>query len=340
MAGLRKLRGKYYVRVFLPGGKEKLLPTKTGDKKRAEAFKRQVEEREFLVKARLAEDVGKSNTMLRDAATEYLKDCQSRLREETYLNYELALRNLIICWGNIDVCQITAAHFTNIRQWLRARVSVTSTNIRLGAIRTFLNWIVATNKLEKLPGKLTLIKVDEELPKFFTPDELDHIFAEITDPQMKATIRLLAETGLRRSELFKCNLEHGYLHLRHTKGRRDRLVFLPPELIPDFYIATESPYHVDSIGRVFRKAMISAGIEPKGRSLHSLRHTFALREYYRSGDIYLVRTLLGHSTVNITERYLKFPEEYLREVFGDRVQRFPAHLNPGDLQLNQLAFKA
>ena len=45
MAGLRKLRGKYYVRVFMPGGKEKLLPTKTGDRKRAEAFKRQVEER-------------------------------------------------------------------------------------------------------------------------------------------------------------------------------------------------------------------------------------------------------------------------------------------------------
>ncbi len=136
---------------------------------------------------------------------------------------------------------------------------------------------------------------------------------------MSATIRLLAETGLRRSELFKCALEDGHLHLKNTKGHRERLVALPPGMLDDFLLATTDPYYLDSIGRSFRRALLQAGIEPKGRSLHSLRHTFALREYYRSGDIYYVRGLLGHSTVNTTERYLKFPEEYLQRVFGDRI---------------------
>lgn len=323
MAGLRKLRGKYYVRVFMPGGKEKLLPTKTGDKKRAEAFKRQVEEREFLVKAKLAEDMTQTATALFEAVDEYLRDCRSRLRDTTYENYELALRNLKECWGDINLRQMTAAHFTTLRRYLSSRVGPTSVNIRLRAIRTFLNWLVATGKLESLPGKLATIKIDDQLPKFFTPGEIDKILDHVVTPKMKATIRLLAETGLRRSELFKCTLEDGYLHLRQTKGHRDRLVAIPPDLVSDFHLATENPYRLTSISRSFQEAIVAAGIEPKGRSLHSLRHSFALREYYRTGDIYYVRGLLGHSATATTECYLRFPEEYLERVFGGSVPRRP-----------------
>ncbi len=324
MAGLRKLRGKWYVRVWLPGHKEKLIPTRTGDRRLAESWRRKVEEREFLVRARLLESPLEAKTIrLFAAINEYLKDCKTRLREQTYLNYGLALQNLQACWGNLPLKDIAPTHYTAFRSHLTSRVSDTSANIRLGVARTFLNWLVSTGKLDHLPGKLSLIRVDEQLPKFFTPDELDRIMEQITTPEIKAAIIILAELGLRRSELFNCTLEDGFLHLRQTKGRRDRLVALPPDLVPDFYLATENPYHVESISRALRLAMRAAGIERKGRSLHTLRHTFALREYYRTGDIYYVKGLLGHSTVAVTERYLRFPDEYLRQVFGDRVERHP-----------------
>ncbi len=340
MAGMRKLKGKWYVRVFLENGKEKLLPTKTGDKKQAEAFKRRIQEREFLVRAKLEENITQTATNLNDAIEEYLADCRSRLRHETYLNYELALKNLQSCWGDIDLRQLTALHFTTLRKYLSTRVSTTSVNIRLRAIRAFLNWVVATGKLERLPGKLALIKIDDELPKFFTPAELDEIMAEITDPKMKATIRLLTATGLRRSELAMCTLKDGYLHLQHTKGRRDRLVALPIELLPEFELIADSPYHPDSISRAFRTAMKAAGINAKGRSLHSLRHTFALREYYRTGDIYYVKGLLGHAHVTVTERYLKFPREYLEKVFGESVTPFHTHQLWAELSQEKPAIQA
>ena len=340
MAGLRKLKGRWYIRVFLENGREKLLPTKTGDRKQAEAFKRRIEEREFLVRAKLAEDISRTASGLSETVEEYLADCRSRLRHETYLNYGLALKNLQGCWGDIDLRQLTALHFTTLRKYLSSRVSTTSVNIRLRAIRAFLNWLVATGKVEHLPGKLALIKADEELPKFFSPAELNKIMAQITDPKMKATIKLLAETGLRRSELAMCALKDGYLHLRHTKGRRDRLVALPMELLPEFELIADSPYHPDSIGRAFRTAIIAAGIEPKGRSLHSLRHTFALREYYRTGDIYYVKGLLGHAHVTVTERYLKFPREYLEKVFGESVTPYPTRQLWADLSQDKPAFQA
>lgn len=131
------------------------------------------------------------------------------------------------------------------------------------------------------------------------------------------SFRLLAESGLRRTELFKCTLENDYLHLRETKGRRERLVRIPLDLIPDFPLATGSPYHPDFISHAFTKAVRNAGFRPNGRSLHSLRHTFALREYYRTKDIYIVKGLLGHSSVVVTEITMRFPDKYLEQVLGD-----------------------
>ena len=86
--------------------------------------------------------------------------------------------------------------------------------------------------------------------------------------------------------------------------------------------------------------MKAAGIEPKGRSLHSLRHTFALREYYRTDDIYYVKGLLGHAHVTVTERYLKFTRENLEKVFGESVT--PYHTRPlwADLSQEKPAFQA
>lgn len=320
MAGMRKIKGRWYIRIYLGNGKEKLLPTKTGDRRQAEAFKRKIEEREFLVKAKLAEDMGKTVTDLFESADEYLKDCRSRLRRKTCITYESALSDMKSCWGNIDVGRITSAHLGNIRQYLSARLNPTSTNIHLRAIKTFLNWLVQSEKIERVPGKITQVRVDRELPKFFTPDELDSIFTQVNDPRLKAVFRLLSETGLRRNELFKCSLEGNYLHLRETKGRQERLVKISPDLIPDFILATENPYHPDFISHAFTRAVKAAGISPDGRSLHSLRHTFALREYARTKDIYYVKGLLGHSSVTVTEIYMRFPEQYLEQVFGNAKQ--------------------
>ena len=233
----------------------------------------------------------------------------------------LALSNLKESWGDISLRQITPRHYSSLKEFLASRLNPTATNIRLRSIRAFLNWLVSTGKLDQLPGRLTLVKTDEELPKFFTPTELGQILAQVKDPKMKATFRLLAETGLRRSEFFNCTLDDGFLHLHLTKGRRDRLVALSPSLVDDFLLAMQEPYKPSTITHAFTKAVRNAGIEQKGRSLHSLRHTFALREYYRTGDIYYVKGLLGHSAVTVTERYLKFPQEYLEQVFGKHVTR-------------------
>jgi len=51
------------------------------------------------------------------------------------------------------------------------------------------------------------------------------------------------------------------------------------------------------------------------KTIHSFRHTFAVRTWCEKGDIYEVKKLLGHSTVKVTEVYAKFPADYLRNIF-------------------------
>lgn len=51
------------------------------------------------------------------------------------------------------------------------------------------------------------------------------------------------------------------------------------------------------------------------KTLHSFRHTFAVRTWLKTSDIYAVKKLLGHSAISVTEVYMRFPTEYLKEIF-------------------------
>ena len=122
---------------------------------------------------------------------------------------------------------------------------------------------------------------------------------------MLATFKVLAETGLRPGELLNCSLDGTHLPLRQTKNRRDRLVPIPPDLIPDILLALDRPYKSGSVSRSFLRAIRKAGIPKNGRSLYCLRHTFATFLLKASNNnLKLVQTQLGHASIKTTQVYL------------------------------------
>ncbi|MCK9244400.1 MAG: tyrosine-type recombinase/integrase, partial [Candidatus Marinimicrobia bacterium] len=84
----------------------------------------------------------------------------------------------------------------------------------------------------------------------------------------------------------------------------------------DYQIATTDPYSLSFISHSFSKSCKAAGIT--GKTLHALRHTFALRKLIETNNIQLVKELLGHSSVTVTEIYTAFPVDFLAQVFKDR----------------------
>ena len=71
--------------------------------------------------------------------------------------------------------------------------------------------------------------------------------------------------------------------------------------------------------RKFREACRAAGIT--GKKFHSLRHTFAVRHYLQTRDIYAVAKQLGHASVTTTEIYAKFNLKRLEQDFPDLASR-------------------
>lgn len=46
-------------------------------------------------------------------------------------------------------------------------------------------------------------------------------------------------------------------------------------------------------------------------SIHDLRHYFAIKHYQENKDIYALKLLLGHASIQVTDHYLKGMQMYL-----------------------------
>ena len=74
-------------------------------------------------------------------------------------------------------------------------------------------------------------------------------------------------------------------------------------LFPSRHNSGSVPMHRQTAHQMLKKAFIAAGLNGK-IATHSLRKSFAQRVYEQSGDIYLVKELLGHRNVATTQQYL------------------------------------
>ena len=317
MAGLRKLKGKWYVRVRLPNTREKLIPTGSGDERIAKQRLRLVQEKEFLVKARLMDEFELDPLTLREAKDQFLAYCgRKNLRPSTVKSYTTSMDNLFLVVNpSASVRVLNKGIIQKLQENLiKRKLKGNSININLRSVRAFINWL-HREKYLPAPIDIEFLKVDKGLPKLLLPDELKKIYGLCKDAKMRASFRVYEHLGLRLGELHHCVREDGFVRVvaENAKGRRDRIIPLPEEIIADFELATSNPYEKFRISKAFTKFRIDAKIGDE-KSLHSLRHTFAARMLLETKNIKIVKDLLGHSDIKTTEIYLNFPSEYLKSM--------------------------
>ncbi|MCH7573570.1 MAG: tyrosine-type recombinase/integrase [Candidatus Marinimicrobia bacterium] len=196
-------------------------------------------------------------------------------------------------------------------------------DIHRRAIITLLKWLIADRQIERMPFHLAKTPgMDNSLPVFFTPPQIESVLHQLKSPGLLATIQFILATGLRREEVAGSRIRGEHLHLSDAKSHQERIYPLPmSQKIQGFHDAAihatrRGPLRATTITKEFNVARIAAGITQPGKSVHALRHTFACRKLIESRDIYLVQQCLGHASVKTTERYLKFPPGYLAEVFS------------------------
>ena len=70
-----------------------------------------------------------------------------------------------------------------------------------------------------------------------------------------------------------------------------------------------------NLSKTFKKAIREIDGNDTKYHLHCLRHTFAVRRYLQTRDIYLVKQEMGHASVKTTEKYAKFSLRRLEKDF-------------------------
>jgi len=189
-------------------------------------------------------------------------------------------------------------------------------------------------------------------PYIFAPDDIARLVeaaAQSSHPFRRRTYRtlfaLLSCTGLRVSEAIRLRLEDitpdGML-IRHAKFRKSRLVPLHKSARDQLerYLEYRLPYApfdnhvfvslrgtplaVDEVEKMFRSAVNRIGLplrKPRP-TVHSLRHTFAVRSLEASPDgreriakhMLALSTYLGHTKVSYTYWYLQATPELMEGI--------------------------
>lgn len=126
------------------------------------------------------------------------------------------------------------------------------------------------------------------------------------------------------------NLKKGWLRQNNSeihlsgsqnKGGRVRVVFVPEyvrEFIAPFleglgdedniFSGTRKPYNPDYFTTLWERLkpeMLQLKLIKKDQTIYSFRHTAAVALYRKKKDIYLLQKLLGHSSIGVTQKYLR-----------------------------------
>lgn len=229
--------------------------------------------------------------------------------------------------------QIPDLRRADLRNYIAARLSqgVKQSTVRreLRIFSAAINFCRLELDRPDLPNPVAALGLSEEegRVRWLTREEATRLIScaeEALRPHLPCFIRLALNTGCRRGELL--NLEWNrvdtgrqqiLLEARHNKSRRRQTVPLNMDAISALnrmkeWQATNAPGTPWVFGKeggnpitTFKTSWTSA-LKRAGITdfrIHDLRHTFASWLVMQGIDLYVVKELLRHSSVTVTEKY-------------------------------------
>ena len=208
-----------------------------------------------------------------------------------------------------------------IEAWLSTSPSQAYANSRITAVRAFYRWAVKRGHIESYPLEDIHPRAPRILPRVFTADEMRTVFDLVRgerDARMTAAFITLADTGVRVGELVSLrtrSLEAGHIVVDGKSGQHRvpvspetmaalvRLALLDQDA-PIFRTVDGRPLTVVRMKELIRNRMARAGLTGAKLGPHTWRHSFATHYLRQGGNIAHLQQILGHSSVQVTERYL------------------------------------
>ncbi len=216
----------------------------------------------------------------------------------------------------------------------------------LSAWRRYYRWLLENERIRTDPTALIdPPSAGERFPHTLTETQVEALLAA---PKLdtaqglrdRAMLEVLYSSGLRVSELitlntFSVQLDPGVVRII-GKGNRERMVPLGEVAVEwlERYFATARPVllagklseqvFVTRLGSAMSRQMfwrlvkqygVTAGIDTRHLSPHTLRHAFATHLINHGADLRVVQLLLGHSDISTTQIYTHVARERLQALY-------------------------
>lgn len=221
------------------------------------------------------------------------------------------------------------------------------------ALRTFAKFCLAENwiAVDPMAGRPRLRQARHKVPDTLSIAEIQILLDTCDDTCVgrrdRAILMLLVDTGMRAGELCgltvarleRCGPDGGRIAIpaAMAKGHEDRIVMFTPATFqavdawlhcrgfpgpgaPLFVSVTgrqtltDHPLTPGGLNQMVHRRFDAAGISGKRRVVHLFRHTFAKMYVRHGGDLESLRRLLGHSSLDTVQIYLKFQTDELESL--------------------------
>jgi len=170
-----------------------------------------------------------------------------------------------------------------------------------------------------------VIRVPRKEPNFLSEQEVESLFSVARDRREKLILALGILMGLRVAEMKALNqdaISDDYNFLRiHRKGAWTQQLPIPESVVQylpkKHFTETDRNKNLLNISirriqEVVKELGDRAGIKRR-ITPHALRHTFATRMSSKGVPLYHLKELMGHRSIQTTERYLHVQPEHLRD---------------------------
>lgn len=193
-------------------------------------------------------------------------------------------------------------------------------------LNVFINRAISLDIIKENPLKEVTVHKGESRLKYLTLAELDKLavfFKTDISKQHEKALRCFlfsCYTGLRYSDIRSLRYKHiiGGTHIEIKMKKVSKTVTIPLnkyalQLIPviDHPLQEQKVFRVYSnqpMNRYLKEIAKQAGIN-KPVSFHFSRHTFGTGSISKGIDVYVLKELMGHSSVNVTQGYAKVMNE-------------------------------
>ena len=287
-----------------------------------------------------------NNQYLKPLFEEFIEERKALGRvEETLQSYRASYKKFMEYFGEEaeETGNIISSMFI---EWTNAMkdegLRPATINHNLSDMRVFMYWCMAEERKYIDRFRIKLIKVQEEMPKDYTVEEVKALLkkpdkkAKFTEWRTWAICCFVVGTGARLGTLVDIrmkdiNLKDGKVFYQHTKNKRLQTANLPPQLVKSLtdyinmwrYDVEEDDYlfcnvsgerlSKPSLTQGYRKYTSSRGVNKS--NIHGLRHTFAREWFLNGGDVVQLSKILGHSTLTMSEHYTNIYADTARERF-------------------------